>query len=158
ALVGAAIRLLSLWQLSVDAVYQILCAIVLLLPAIGTFVLLSRLLGDGWLALPPSFLALTLSAGLRGGVEESLRSGMLTSRLPPGVLPLLLLAVRPWLDGGRLPTWAPPLAAAVILAHPSGAPAMATLLAGAALLALAIRPRRQTLVEALTVVTLGLGF
>jgi hypothetical protein len=157
ALIGAAIRLLSLWQLPVESVYQILCAIVLLLPALTTFLLLVRLLEDGWLALPPAFLALTLSAGLRGGVEESLRWGMLTSRLPLGVLPLLLLAVRPWLDDGRSPVWAPVLVAAVILGHPSGGPTMAALLTGAALLALTVRPRRQTLADMLAVLLLGLA-
>ncbi len=157
ALAGAAIRLLSLWQLPVEAVYQILCGFVLLLPAVGTFLLLARLLDDAWLALPPAFLALTLSAGLRGGVEESLRWGILTSRLSLGLLPLLLLALRPWLDSGRPPIWAPVLAAAVILAHPSGAPAMAALLTCAALLALAVRPRRRTLGDVLAVVVLGLA-
>jgi hypothetical protein len=157
AIAGAAIRLLSLWQLPVEAVYQILCGLVLLLPAVGTFLLLARLLEDGWLALPPAFLALTLSAGLRGGVEESLRWGILASRLSLGLIPLFLLAFRPWLDSGRLPIWAPVLAAAVILAHPSGAPAMAAILASAALLALAVRPRRQTLADVLAVVVLGLA-
>jgi hypothetical protein len=158
ALIGAVIRLLSLWQLPVEAVYQILCGFILLLPAVTTFILLARLLGDGWLALPPAFLALTLSAGLRGGVEESMRWGMLTSRLPLGVLPLLLLALKPWLDGGRLPVWAPVLAGAVILGHPSGGPAMAALLTGATLLALAVRPRRQTLADMSAVLVLGLAF
>ena len=157
ALAGAAIRLLSFWQLSVESVYQILCALALLLPALATYRLLTRFTEDGWLALPPAFLALTLSAGLRGGVEESLRWGILTSRLSLGLLPLLVLALRPWLDGGRLPGWAPALAAALLLAHPAGAPIAAGVLGTAALLALALRPRRQTLVEILAVLGLTLA-
>jgi len=106
ALAGAAIRLLALWQPSAELVYQLLCGVIFLLPAFATFALVRSVLGDGWLALPPAFLALTLSAELRGGVEESLRWGMLTSRLSVGLLPLLALALRPWIDAGRPPVWA----------------------------------------------------
>jgi hypothetical protein len=151
ALAGAAIRLLSLWQLSVEAVYQILCGVVLLLPALGTFVLVARLADDAWLALPPAFLALTLSAGLRGGVEEGLRWGILTSRLALGVLPLLALSLRSWVDAGRRPVWAPVFAAALLLAHPAAAPAAAVLVGLAALLAAILRPRRATLRDAVAI-------
>ena len=160
ALAGAAIRLLSFWQLPVEAVYQILCAIVLLLPALGTFLLLAKLTsgwGNPWLALPPAFLALTLSAGLRGGVEESLRWGILTSRLALGLLPLLALSLRPWLDTGRAPVWAPVVAAAIVLAHPATVPAAAVLVGTGALLALVIRPRGQTLRDGLAIVGLAGG-
>lgn len=155
ALVGAAIRLLGLWQPSVETVYRLLCTLLLLFPALTTYVLLLRLLDDGWLALPPAFLALTLSAGLRGGVEESLRWGMLTSRLSLGVLPLLALSLRPWIEAGRRPIWTPIAAAGVLLAHPAHGPAAGTILAVGTVLALARRPRRQTVVEALGVVALA---
>lgn len=148
ALAGAAIRLLLLWRPSVETVYQLLGGLVLLLPALSTFLLLARAIGDRWLALPPAFLALTLSAGLRGGVEESVRWGMLTSRLSLGLLPLLVLALKPWIETGRRPVWAPVLAAAVVLAHPAGAPAVAAVLLVATLLAVALRPRRATLRDA----------
>jgi hypothetical protein len=157
ALVGAAVRLLTLWQAPVEVVYRLLCALVLILPALATYLLLVRVLDDGWLALPPAFLALTLSAGLRGGVEEGVRWGILTSRLSLGLLPLLALSLRGWIEIGRPPHWAPLATAAVVLAHPAHAPAAAAILGVATLLALALRPRRRTAAEALAVVTLAFG-
>ena len=77
----------------------------------------------------PAFLALTLSAGLRSGVEESVHWGMLTSRLSLGFLPLLALALRPWVETARRPVWAPLAAALVVLSHPANAPAAVALLA-----------------------------
>jgi hypothetical protein len=154
ALVGAAIRGLALWQLSVDTVYRLLCAVVLLLPALTVYWLLVRVLDDGWLALPPAFVALTLSAGLRGGVEESVRWGILTPRLSLGLLPLLALSLAPWLETGRPPVWAAALTAAIVLAHPAHAPIALTMLVTAALLAWALRPHRRTLTDGLVV----LGF
>lgn len=156
-LVGAAIRLLGLWQPSVELVYQLLCAFVLLLPAFATFALLAGVLGDRWLSLPPAFLALTLSAGLLGGVEESLRWGMLTTRLSLGFLALLVLALRPWVEAGHPPRWAPPLAALVVLAHPAAAPAATAALALAALLVLARRPVGRTAAEVAVVLGLALA-
>jgi hypothetical protein len=152
ALAGGAIRLLGLWQLPVDVVYRLLCAAILLLPAVTTWLLLARLLDDGWLALPPAFLALALSGGLRGGVEEAMRWGILTPRLSLGLLPLLALALRPWVDAGRAPVWAPIAVAAIVLAHPAHAPVAAGMVALAAMLALALRPRRATLADLAAVV------
>src|SRR5262249_11796891 len=134
---GAIIRALSLWQLPVELVYRLLCALIFLLPGLATYLLLARGLGRGWLALPPSFPARTLSAGLRGGVEESVRWGILTSRLSLGLLPLLALALRAWIDAGRRPVWVPLAAAAVILAHPAHAPVAAALVGLGAVLAFA---------------------
>ncbi|HEV8309262.1 MAG TPA: hypothetical protein VGW35_16505 [Methylomirabilota bacterium] len=145
---GALIRLVGLWSISVEVVYQALCGVVLLLPALTTYVLLVAVLGDGWLALPPAFVALTLSAGLQSGVEESLRWGILTSRLSLGFLPLLALALRRWIETGQPPRWAPPAAAAVVLCHPANAPAAATLMILAAGLTLVLRPGRPTLLAA----------
>jgi hypothetical protein len=154
AVLGAALRLAVLWAPSVEITYQGLLAVTYLLPGVATFVLLRAVVGDAWLAMPPAFVALTLSAGLRGGVEESLRWGMLASRLSLGLLPLLALALRPWVAGGRPPAWAPPAAAAVVLAHPANAPVAATLLALAAALRLLRHADRTAVREA--AVVLGL--
>jgi hypothetical protein len=159
ALVGAALRLAALWAPSVETTYQLLLALTLVLPALATFLLVRAGLGDAWLALPPAFLALTLSAGLRGGVEESLRWGMLTSRLSLGLLGLLTLALRGWVSQARLPVWAPPAAAGMVLSHPANAPAGAALVALAALLRLARRTDAPAAREvgALAVLALGLS-
>jgi hypothetical protein len=148
ALLGAAIRAALLWRPSVETVYRLLCAIVLLAPGITTYALLARVVGDRWLALPPAFLALTLSADLRGGVEAGLRWGSLTTRLGLAWLPLLALSLRPWVEGGRLPRWAPPLAALAILSHPSMLPSVVALLGLATALAVLARPERRTVAQA----------
>ena len=41
--------------------------------------------------------------------------------------PLLALSLRPWVEGGRLPRWAPPLAALAILSHPTMLPSVVAL-------------------------------
>ena len=144
ALLGAALRVVLLWQPSVETVYRLLCGVVFLAPGVTTYVLLARVVGDRWLALPPAFLALVLSADLRGGVEAGLRWGMLTTRLGLAWLPLLALALRPWVEGGRLPRWAPPLAALALLSHPSTLPSVVALLGLATALSLLARPDRRT--------------
>jgi hypothetical protein len=155
ALLAALLRLALLWQPSVETVYQLLCALTLLLPAVTTFGLVASLVEDAWLALPPAFLALTLSAGLRSGVEESLRWGMLTSRLSAGLLPLLVLALRGWIETGRRPTWAPAVGAAVILAHPVNAPAVVVVVTVAALARGTVR--LDAGVARIAAATVGLG-
>src|SRR5262245_32897591 len=154
ALLGAAIRAALLWRLSVETVYRLLCVIVFLAPGVATYALLARVVGDRWLALPPAFLALALSADLNGGVEAGLRWGGLTTRLGLAWLPLLALALRPWIESGRLPRWAPPLAALAILSHPTTVPAVAAMLGLAALLALLAHPGRGTVLQAVTTVVL----
>jgi hypothetical protein len=153
-LAGLFIRLVALWAIPVETVYQLLGAVVLLLPAVTTYLLLARIHGDPWLALAPAFLALTLSGGLRTGIEESLRWGTMTGRLAFGLLPLLLLALRPWVEGGSPARWAPLVGAAVILAHPVAVPPALVVLATAGLIALARQPRRRVVRTAL--VLLGL--
>jgi hypothetical protein len=157
ALLGAAVRALLLWRPSVETVYRLLCAVVFLAPGLTTYALLVRVVGNRWLALPGAFLALTLSADLRGGVEAGLRWGTLTTRLGLAWLPLLALALRPWVEGGRLPRWAPPLAALAILSHPSTLPSVAALLGLATALALLGRPERRTLWQAGATVSLALA-
>jgi hypothetical protein len=147
ALLGAAVRALLLWRPSVEAVYRLLCSLVFLAPGVTTYALVARVAGDRWLALPPAFLALVLSGDLRGGVEAGLRWGMLTTRLGVAWLPLLALALRPWVEGGRLPRWAPPLAALALLSHPSTFPAVLGIVGLAGALALLARPKRRTVLE-----------
>ncbi len=147
ALLGAAVRALLAWRPSVEAVYRILGAIVLLAPGVTTYLLAVRLVGDRWLALPPAFLALALSADLRSGVETALRWGTLTTRLGVAWLPLLALALRGWVDQGRRPRWAPPLAAAAILCHPAMVPPVVALLALATGLGMLLRPARPIALE-----------
>ena len=154
ALLGAAIRALLLWRPSVETVYRLLCAVVLLAPGVTTYVLLARVVGNRWLALPPAFLALVLSADLRGGVEAGLRWGTLTTRLGVAWLPLLVLSLRPWLESGRVPRWAPPLAALALLSHPSMLPPVVAILGLAVALALIARPERPTVIQGATIVAL----
>jgi hypothetical protein len=157
ALLGAAIRAALLWRPSIETVYRLLCGVVFLAPGVTTYMLIARVVGDRWLALPPAFLALALSADLRGGVEAGLRWGTLTTRLGLTWLPLLALAVRPWVEGGRLPRWAPPLAALAVLSHPSMVPSVVGILGLAAALALLARPTRRTLVQATATAGLALA-
>jgi hypothetical protein len=148
ALLGAAIRAALLWRPSVETVYRLLCVVVFLAPGVTTYALLARVVGNRWLALPPAFLALVLSADLRGGVEAGVRWGTLTTRLGFAWMPLLALAVRPWVEGGRLPRWAPPVAALALLSHPSTLPAVVAILGLATALALLARPGRRTVAQA----------
>jgi hypothetical protein len=138
-------------------VYRLLRLVVFLAPGLTTYFLLVRVLGDRWLALPGAFLALTLSADLRGGLEAGVRWGTLTTRLGLAWLPLLALALRPWVEGGRLPRWAPPVAALAILSHPTTLPSVLVLIGLAAALSLLARPERRTLRQAMTIIGLSLA-
>ena len=124
AWLGAAIHQASLGAVGVPAAYQAVLWIAWLLPGLATFALLTRLSGNGWLALPGAFVALTLSSGARSGVEEGLHWGLVSARIGWGLLPLVALALADWVDGARrIPLAAAPLLAAVILFHPAHAPA-----------------------------------
>ena len=124
AWLGALLHYASLGALGFTATYQVLLWLVYLLPGATTYMLLRRVLGSGWLALPGAFVALTLSAGSRSGVEEGLRWGLVSARLAWGLLPLLGLALVRWVEGApRPPLWAAPLLAAIIVTHPAHAPA-----------------------------------
>ena len=115
---------LALGFLSPGAIYLGLVWLVFLLPGASAYVLLCRVLGHGWLALPGAFLALTISAESRSGIEEGLRWGLVAARLGWGLLPLLALSLLPWLEGtGRPRAWPALLVAAVALAHPAHLPA-----------------------------------
>jgi hypothetical protein len=124
AWLGALLHYASLGSLGADRVYQLLLWIAYALPGAATYLLLRRALGSDWLALPGAFLALTLSAGSRSGVEEGLRWGLVSARLGWGLLPLLALALLRWVEGaGRPSLWGAPLLAAIIVTHPAHAPA-----------------------------------
>ncbi|HKX01827.1 MAG TPA: hypothetical protein VJX71_04970, partial [Methylomirabilota bacterium] len=81
AWLGALLHHAAAGALSASTVYQALLWLAWLLPGAATYLLLRRLLGDPWLALPGALVALTLSAGCRSGVEEGLRWGLVGARL-----------------------------------------------------------------------------
>ena len=156
AWLGAAIHQGSMGAVGIPAAYQSVLWIAWVLPGMATFALLTRLLGSGWLALPGAFVALTLSAGSRSGVEEGLRWGLVAARLGWGLLPLVALSLVSWVEGGRrAPLLAAPLAAAVILLHPAHAPAALLLVGLGAWFGAGERSRR--LGQAALVTALGLG-
>lgn len=85
--------------LSTTSVYQALLWLAWVLPGVATYALLRRCSVDPWLALPGAFVALTLSAGCRSGVEEGLRWGLVGARLGWGALPVLGLVLLRWASG-----------------------------------------------------------
>lgn len=124
---GALLHAVSLGTLSVEATYQALLWIAWLLPGMTVYLVLTRLLGSGWLALPGAFIALTVSAVVQSGAEGGVHIGMAPARLAWGLLPLLLFAVLRWLASSPRPEWpvvvAAPLVAAIVVTHPAHAPA-----------------------------------
>ncbi|HUM17934.1 MAG TPA: hypothetical protein VL086_19755 [Candidatus Nitrosotalea sp.] len=155
AWLGAALHAGALGALSPTAIYQALLWVAWLLPGAATYVLLRRVLGDPWLAVPGAFVALTLSAGCRSGVEEGMRWGLVAARLGWGCLPLLAWSLLRWAHGAALPPLAAAaLIAAVTLLHPAHAPTAAALV----LLAAACRePRPRRLRNAALLLGLGVG-
>lgn len=155
AWLGALLHQAALGALAPASVYQALLWLAWLLPGAATYALLRRLFGDPWLALPGAFVALTLSAGCRSGVEEGLRWGLVAARLGWGVLPLLAWSLLRWAEGAaRPPLGSAGLVAAVTLLHPAHAPAAAALVLLAAVHA---APRRRRLVEGGLILALGFG-
>jgi hypothetical protein len=155
AWLGALLHQAAGGALDLAAVYRILLWLAWLLPGAAAYLLLRRVLGDPWLALPGAFVALTLSAGSRSGVEEGLRWGLIAARLGWGLLPLLAWSLLRWAErGGRPPLGAAPLAAAVLLLHPAHAPAAAALVL---LAASQQQPRGRRLAGATAILALALG-
>ncbi|HET8533186.1 MAG TPA: hypothetical protein VFO08_18675 [Methylomirabilota bacterium] len=141
--------------LSTTSVYQALLWLAWVLPGAATYALLRRCSVDPWLALPGAFVALTLSAGCRSGVEEGLRWGLVGARLGWGALPVLGLVLLRWSGGApRPPLAAAALVAAVTLLHPAHTP---TAVAMVLLAAAAGAPRGRRLLHGLALVALGLG-
>jgi len=156
AWLGAAIHGASLGSLGVPQSYEAVLWIAWALPGLTTFALLTRVLGSGWLALPGAFVALTLSAGSRSGVEEGLRWGLVSARLGWGLLPLVALSLVGWVEAARrTPLLAGPLIAAVILLHPAHAPAALVMLILGACIGEGDRWRRVA--QAGAVAALGVG-
>jgi len=157
AWLGAAIHQASMGSVDVPAAYQAVLWIAWVLPGMATFALLTRLLGNGWLALPGAFIALTLSAESRSGVEEGLRWGLVAARLGWGLLPLVALSLVNWVEGGRrAPLLAAPLVAGVILLHPAHAPAALLLVGLGAWFGTGERSRRLGQAALVTALALGL--
>ena len=154
---GAALHYASLGALDLSSTYQLLLWITFLLPGVSVYLLLARVLGSPWLALPGAFLALTLSAGSRSGVEEGMRWGLVAARLGWGVLPLLALSLHGWVEGKRPPVAAPALLAAIILIHPAHAPAGVALVLLAAWHGPGSRRARLGQAALLTAAALGLA-
>jgi hypothetical protein len=139
AYAGGLLHLVTRGALDVPATYHALVWLAYLLPGLTAWVLLRRAIGDGWLALPGAFVALTLSLWptLTSGVEGGVHVGMVPARLGWAVLPVLAAALMRWADGGAAfpGRSVVPLVAAVILTHPAHVPAAAALVATTALAA-----------------------
>lgn len=122
--------------LSIAGSYQAFVWIGYLAPALTVWLLLRRVMGDGWSALPGAFVALTLSSGLASGVDGGVRTGMVPARLGWALLPLLPLTLAGWMGGTRGFPWAiVPLLAGVALIHPAHLPAAVVTVLVAAFLA-----------------------
>ncbi len=154
AYLGAALAWATAGVLDIRTVYQAVLWLAYLLPGLTTYFALARLTGTRWLALPPAFVALTLSAGLASGVDGGVRTGMVGARLAWALLPLVLSLVARWLDGHRpLSPAVAPLLAAIVLLHPAQLPSAVALLVLALPLAAAPWPTRAR--DALGALALG---
>jgi hypothetical protein len=121
---GALIHYLALGSLPPTGVYTMLVWIIYAIPGLTVFLLLARVLPHPWLALPGAFVALTMSMESLSGVEGGVRTGMIAARLGWALLPVLAVALLPWIhDGRRWPWMAAPVLAAIVLSHPAHAPA-----------------------------------
>jgi len=153
--VAAALTWLTFGLLPVPASYHALVWITYLAPAVTAFLFLCHLFREradaSWLALPGAFVVLTLTGDPAGGtasaVEGGVRIGMVGARLAWALLPLIALALARWIGrddraaaGARFPFSAIFLIAAVILTHPTHAPAALVLVVAA--VSLAPVPRR----------------
>lgn len=156
AYLGALVHVGSWGIVSVAASYQALVWLTYLAPALTVWLVLRRVLGDGWLALPGAFVALTLSAGLASGVEGGVHIGMVAARLGWAALPLVPLTLADWMSGRRGFPWSVvPLVAGIALTHPAHLPGAAVLVFLAAWLAQ--RSRRAALGHAIAALGLAAG-
>ncbi len=153
AYLGALLQRASVNAVSVAGAYLAIVWVAYLAPGLTTFLALTRVLGSGWRALPGAFVALTLSADISSGVEGGVHVGMLGARLAWALVPLLLLALVPWIEhAGRPPRAAALVVASIVLTHPAALPAAVTLFA---LAAVARPPRRARLAAALAVLAVA---
>ena len=133
--------------LSLETAYLIVLWLTYLLPGVTTYLAVARLAGNGWVALPAGFVALTLVGGIASGVEGGVHIGMIGARLGWALLPVLLWVLVPWIDGDRaVPAAAPFLLAAIVLLHPAQLPTAVGLVILAACWR---RPRRPRALQAL---------
>jgi hypothetical protein len=138
----------------VGAGYQTFVWLTYLAPSLTVWLLLRRVLGDGWLAFAGAFVALTLSAGLASGVEGGVHTGMVPARLGWALLPLLPLTLAGWMSGERTFPWVvTPLVAAVALTHPAHLPAAVVLV----LLAAGLAVQRRHVAFGYAAAALGLA-
>jgi len=126
--VVALVHVGSWGALSVAGSYQMFVWLAYLAPGVTVWLLLRRVLADGWLALPGAFVALTLSAGMASGVEGGVHTGMVPARLAWALLPLVAFWLAGWMSDGRRYPWAiVPLVGGVVLTHPAHLPAAVVL-------------------------------
>jgi hypothetical protein len=138
AYAGALMHTATLGALGIGATHQVLVWIAYAAPGVTAYTLLARTLGSGWLALPGSLVALTLSLWptLTSGVEGGVHVGMAPARVGWALLPLLVAVLTRWTEGGPFPGRSvAPLAAAVALTHPAHLPAAAVIVGLAAVVA-----------------------
>jgi hypothetical protein len=138
AYAGALMHTATLGALGIGATHQVLVWIAYAAPGVTAYALLARTLGSGWLALPGSLVALTLSLWptLTSGVEGGVHVGMVPARVGWALLPLLAAVLTRWTEGGPFPGRSvAPLAAAVALTHPAHLPAAAVIVGLAAVVA-----------------------
>jgi hypothetical protein len=123
----ALLDLASFGTLGVDAAYQAVLWLAYAAPGLTAWLLLTRVIGNGWLALPGAFVVLSLSAGVASGVEGGVHVGMVGARLGWATLPLLLLALLPPVRHAwwRRAPFVIPLVATIVLMHPAHLPAAA---------------------------------
>ena len=128
AYLGALLYALLPGSAALASAYQLLLWITYLAPGLTAFLLLARALGDGWLALPGAFVALTLSAGVASGVEGGVHTGMIAARLGWALLPALPLALGRFVDlDDDVPMAGVVVVAAIALLHPAHLPSAVTL-------------------------------
>lgn len=131
AYAGALLHAGARGHLGVAAAYQALVWLAYLAPAVTSWLLLARVLDDGWAALPGAFVALTLSLwpAMSSGVEGGVHVGMAPARVAWALLPLLAAALLRWTGRAtRVPVLAvAPIVAAIVLTHPAHAPAAVVL-------------------------------
>jgi hypothetical protein len=152
---GWGLSTLSLHQLSLVSVYQILLFVAYLLPGIGFYTLLAWGIGDRLAGLTAAWLAM-ISPALWGGVR-GLATGLAGERLILGLIPLAVLAGLAMMRRRYLWTGvalAALLLTTTLLMHPFHAVAPVLMLAAAAV---SHRDQRQPLRQLVLAVLLAWG-
>jgi hypothetical protein len=157
---GASLSWISLGALTPMAAYQVMLWATYLAPGVTAFLLLRRLLDDGWAALPGALIVLAFAGdpagGSASGVEGGVHIGMVAARLGWAMLPLLALALLRWTnDGGRFPRTAIVVLTGIVLTHPAHTPAALAVLVAAALASPAPRATARAAGAALVALALA---